>query len=231
MFDGGTHLGARNRPDVGAELDAAAHQAQARLAGIAERHADVDADLPDVAPEARDTPSFSVEEVERVARQLGVAGHEPALRRRERLVPLGAQPFAVADLHIVAPLGTQSIEPGPAVREQQVEERRALEVGGQSEAEPQVVRAPGLLADVGGHRMSAAGQVGEEIAHALEVAAPVDAAHVAVGLGGVEHAARLRVHRGAHHVFVDALQAFDTHLLDAHVGVGAGGGARCGERG
>src|SRR6185436_986662 len=71
--------------------------------------------------------------------------HERSLARVERLVELGADVLVAADLRGHEPFAAEPIEPGALVERAQLVLRLGAKVGGDVEAETQVVGAPRLL--------------------------------------------------------------------------------------
>ena len=110
------HLGRlhedRTRDEAGVvqQLQPAAHEADPRFAEGTERHAQINPGAIGGTAVTGQPRTVQVQ-VERVTRGLCVQGEEHPLRCRERLVVLGGEAVVVADLQVVAPLGTQAVEP------------------------------------------------------------------------------------------------------------------------
>ena len=106
------------------------------------------------------------------------------------------------------PFAAQPVQPGLAIFTSDVERVVALEVGGEAEAEAQVIGPPGLLARLDDHH-ALAGSRHDAVVHALEIAAPVDAPQICADLFLGQRLARLRLHQRAQHLGVGALQSLE----------------------
>src|SRR5207244_697595 len=121
--------------------DAPLEPADARLAVDAEVQAAVEADARILDSIDRDAVALEIE-AELAQRRARGGPHEEALARVERLVELGADALHAADLRRDEPVGAEGVEPGALVERAQLVLRLRAEIGGEVEAEAQIVRAP-----------------------------------------------------------------------------------------
>ncbi len=190
------------------------HEAGAQLAQAAERQPEVEADLGRGAQELRDLDAVAGVRGTMLAVARDVGGGEPVRRivdvAPQRVVDLGEDRRALADLDEVAPLGAVLREPVQVVAQLDVEAAVAAEVGMQVQAHAQVVGAPGLVLQVEHQRLAV--RAGDEpVVGAGVVAAGRQPARVGLGLPGVEQVAGLRLQLGLEAVRVGVLRALELH--------------------
>ena len=195
---------------TGAEL--AGDQAQAQFTVAVELAADIDPSQGREHVVSTDAPVIVIE----IGAALGdgqMRGDKKRVAGTQWLIPLALPTGGLADLHIVAPLGTALVEPGLAIAAEQVEGRIAIEIAGKSQAEAQVVRSPGLFGGIDGqHALAILFQ--HPVADMLEIAGAIKTAHVLVEHRLVNGLAGLRVDQADQGLRVDPLEILEANFID-----------------
>ena len=226
----GVDVGQRGETGLQARLDAAPQRAHAQLAPLGEVGAQIEpaSRLADpVVGNAVFAGKYAA-----VALAIGDVGRDEEVAvAREGLIELGEDVGILADLRFELPFRAVLRQPGGAVARQHVEVALALVLGGERQAEAQVVR-PGVLFVHFDDERAAGRPLLDAVVHRLEIAAAVDAPQVLgdrflgdlVARPGLDHAGehrRIGAHQSLEADLVDAAERFvrRAHLPRAQRGV------------
>ena len=151
----------------------------------------------------------AVEDVLRRALHEAVGGGEEPLPDDERLVELGGVARACCRASTsLRPLGAEAVDPHALWPHHQVEERLALEVGGQRRPKRRKLGPHDFSSTFDDHAGLLA-HGGELVVDALEVAAAVEAREVGLERLQLERLVGLRLHLLFEHLRIGVVRAFD----------------------